>query len=107
MRVGPPDDLKSIPEHLLGPAQKRTRVRRIHKNCLDPAENREQPHQNRTRRHPVLKAGGVDDHREQEALCIDGDVPLAALDLLAGVIAPLRAFATVFTDCESMIATLG
>lgn len=37
---------------------------------------------------PVLTAGRMDDHRQEVALRIDHDVPLAPFDLLARIVTP-------------------
>jgi site-specific DNA recombinase len=55
----------------------------------------------------VLDVGGVDHHDHQQAERIDEDVPLAAADLLAGVVAADPLFSVVLTDWLSMIAAEG
>jgi hypothetical protein len=49
----------------------------------------------------------VYDHRQQIALRVYRDVPLAPLDLFARVIPAPPPFRAVLADCESMMATLG
>ena len=49
----------------------------------------------------------MDYNRQQQAQGIYGDVPFAAFDFFARVITPLPPFKVVFTDWESMMATLG
>ena len=55
----------------------------------DALDEREEPSgasvENQSRRIAVLDAGGVDGDVQQEAECIDEDVPLAARDLLARI----------------------
>ncbi len=67
----------------------------------------EQPPEYCPRTHPILDASRVHNHRQQVALRIYCDVPLAPLDLLARVITAMPPFSTVLADCESMIATVG
>src|ERR1019366_6634481 len=47
------------------------------------------------------------DHRQQVALRIYCDVPLAPLDFLARVVTAPPPFSAVLADCESIIATVG
>ena len=59
----------------------------------------------------VLDVGGVDDGVHQQALCIDQNMALLALDLLAGIVA-MRVdtrppFSALFTLWLSMIAAVG
>jgi hypothetical protein len=49
----------------------------------------------------------VDDYSQQISLRVDGDVPLASLDLLTCVVAARPPLPVVLADCESMIATVG
>ncbi len=49
----------------------------------------------------------MDHDRQQVALCVGGDVPLAALDPLARIVAALPPFCTVFTLWLSIRATVG
>lgn len=52
-------------------------------------------------------AGMRDDRQEEVALRVGGDVPLAALDPLACIVATLPPFCTVFTLWLSIMATVG
>ena len=60
---------------------------------------------------PVLNVAGVHDGVHQKALRIDEDVPLLALDLLAGVVARRvdrrPPFSVLFTLWLSIIAAVG
>src|ERR1035437_6365084 len=107
MLLGALDHLDGVAEHLFGPVDQRTRVAAIHEHGLDGVEAAEQPHQHGTGRHAVLDAGRVYDHRQQIALRVYRDMPLASLDLFARVIAAPPPFSAVLADCESMIATVG
>jgi hypothetical protein len=49
----------------------------------------------------------VDGHREDQAEAVDEDVPLAAIDLLARVVALRPPFSVVLTDWLSMMAAEG
>ena len=59
----------------------------------------------------VLNVGTLDESLHQQALLVDKDVALFALDLLAGIVAGRinRAppFSALLTLCESMMATVG
>jgi hypothetical protein len=107
MLVGTFDYLDRVSKHLLGPVDQRAGVATIHEHRLDGAEEAEQPHQHGTGRHPVLDAGRVYDHRQQVALRVYRDVPLAPLDLFARFIPAPPPFSAVLADCESIIATVG
>jgi len=49
----------------------------------------------------------MDDNPEQQAGGVDGDVALAAFDLLGGIIAARPPFSVVFTLWLSMTAAVG
>jgi ABC-type oligopeptide transport system substrate-binding subunit len=49
----------------------------------------------------------VHHYRKQETECVDDDVPLAPIYLLAAVVAAWPPFSVVFTDWLSMIPALG
>lgn len=100
------DDLQGAGKHRLHPSDESTRIAPVGKITVS-VQAMEQPDQQRTRAHTVLDAGGMHAQRQYPALGIGGDVALSAFDLLAGIKASLPAFALVFTDCASMIATLG
>jgi len=55
----------------------------------------------------VGDATGMRDDRQEMALRVSGDVPLAAFDPLARIVAALPPFCRVFTLWLSMIATVG
>ena len=76
-------------------------------------QEREQPEHRSHQQHAtvaVLDIGGVDDGLHQQALCVDQDVPLLALDLLPGIVT-MRVreppFSALLTLWLSMIATVG
>jgi hypothetical protein len=54
-----------------------------------------------------LDIGGMHNEGQDQAHGVYDDVPLAALDLLAGVVAAGPPFSAVFTDWLSMIAAEG
>src|SRR6185312_13067977 len=60
---------------------------------------------------PILDIGGVYDRLQYQPLCIDQDVPLLALDLLAGVkgvrINAVPPFSALFTLWLSITAAVG
>jgi hypothetical protein len=105
--VGAFDDLQGVPEHLFCPADQLTGVTAVGEDGGDGVEAAKQAHQHRSCRDPVLDAGRVHDRSQQIALRIYRDMPFAAFDLLAGVVAALPPFSAVFADCESTIATVG
>jgi len=59
----------------------------------------------------ILNVGGVHDGVDQQALCVDENVPLLALDLLARIIAvridPGPPFSALFTLWLSITAAVG
>lgn len=101
------DHLHIVAEHLLGPIQQTARVAAIDKHFDDTFETPIQARQHGSGPHAVLNPRRMHHHRQQVALRVDGNVPLAALDLLARIVTALPPFCTVLTDCESTIATLG
>ena len=105
--VGTFDDFKDIVEHGLGPFNDAFLVSGIDKEFEQLRQDDEQPDEHEMTAARVRYAAGVNSHREQVALCIYRDVPLAALDLLAAVIAALPPFCTVLTLWLSIIATVG
>ena len=56
---------------------------------------------------PVLNAGSMDCHGQQQPHGVYNDMPLSSGDFLAGVIAPRPPFSVVFTLWLSMIAAPG
>ncbi len=55
----------------------------------------------------VGNAAGMRNDRQEMALRVGGDVPLAAFDPLACIVAALPPFCTVFTLWLSIMATVG
>ena len=100
-------NLDRVAKHLFCPFDQRTGVAAISEHLGDGIEAAEQPRQHRPRAYPVLNASRVDDHRQQVALRIDRNVPLAPFDLLARIVTAPPPFSAVLADCESTIATLG
>src|ERR1039458_988390 len=83
------------------------RLAAIGEDCGDRVETAEQAHQHGAGGHTVLDASRVHNHRQQIALRVYRDVPLAPLDLFARVITAPPPFSAVLADCESIIATVG
>jgi hypothetical protein len=100
-------DLDGVVKHIFCPVDQLACVAAIGEDSGDRVEAAEQAHQHGTGRHTVLDACRMHDHRQQVALRIYRDVPLAALDLLARVVAAPPPFSAVLADCESIIATVG
>ena len=66
-----------------------------------------QTYQHGSGANPILNAGGVNQHRQQQPQGIHGNVAFAPFDFLASIETALPPFNVVLTDCESMMATLG
>jgi hypothetical protein len=101
------DDLNGVAKHLAGPVDQRPGVACVGEDRGEGVEVAEQTHQYGTGRDAVLDSGRVHDHCQQIALSIYRDMPFAALDLLACIVAPLPPFSAVLALCESRIATVG
>jgi hypothetical protein len=56
---------------------------------------------------PIRHAGRLDPAGDQQAQRVDQDVALAALHSLVPIEAANAPFSVVFTDCPSMMTTLG
>lgn len=70
-----------------GAGHLRSLISGVGEDALDEGEGTPRPAQNGQRTVPILNVGGMDDDAQKEAKRIDEDVPLAAGDLLARVIA--------------------
>ncbi len=87
------------------------RVSAISKYAFEEREQSSRPAQQVESTIAVLDIGGMNKDVQQEAERVDQDLPLATLDLLAGVVARKIERRPPFCDavavCESMIATVG
>lgn len=84
--VRPLDDLhRKLADLLQGAPQFRPCIATIGKDMAQPRPALEYGFQDGRRAVAVLDVGGVNDDADQQAQRVDDDVPLAALDLLAGV----------------------
>ena len=92
------DDFHFVSEHLFCPIDQLSRVAAIGKDGGDGVEPAEQPHQHGAGSDPVLDASRMHDHRQQVALRVYRNVPLAPLDLFARVVTPPPPFRAVFAD---------
>ncbi len=92
------DHLDRVTEHLFGPVDERARIATVGIDLGDGVEAAEQPHQHRAGRDAILDASRVYDHRQQIALRIYRDVPLAAFDFLARVVTAPPPFSAVLAD---------
>ena len=101
------DDLQNPGAQFLGPLDQVPGVSPIGPDQLEPGELPDQFGQHQFGPVAILDVGGVDDHGQDQAQGVYDDVPLASLDLLAGVVAPRPPFSTVFTDGLSIIAAEG
>jgi hypothetical protein len=55
----------------------------------------------------ILDVGRVNHYREDQSQCVNYDVALASVDLLAHLITARPPFSVIFTLWESMMAALG
>ena len=101
------DDLQGAGKHRLHPSEESARIAPVGEDHFKRTGYGKQPDQQRTRAHTILDAGGMHAQRQYPPLGVDGDVALSAFDFFAGIKASLPPFKLVFTDCASMIATLG
>lgn len=101
------DDLQDPVAQLAGPVDQSARVAPIGPNQLEPGELPHQLGQHQLGPVAVLEIGGMHDDGQKQAQGVYNDVPLASLDLLAGVVAARPPFSAVFTDWLSMIAAEG
>src|SRR4029077_18140406 len=86
--IGPPDDLHGELEVGGGPGGQFPGVAAIGPGQADAGAGPVQVEQQRPGGVTVLGAGGGDQDLQQQAAGVDGDVPLAAVDLLGGIPAP-------------------
>lgn len=101
------DDLQSPVAQFVRPRDQFSGVSSIGPN---PFQSRELPDQ--FGQHPlgpvaILDIGRMYNHPQKQAQGVYNDVPLAAFDLLASVVATCPPFSTVFTDWLSMMAAEG
>jgi hypothetical protein len=101
------DDLQDPVAHFPGPRDQFPGVAPIGPDPLQARELSDQSSQHQLGPVAVLDVGGMHDHDQEQAQGVYDDVPLAPLDLLAGVVTPRPPFSAVFTDWLSMIAAEG
>ena len=81
------------------------------KDAFDEREQSSRPTQQVESTITVLNIGGMNDDVQQEAQCVDQDVPLSTFDLLARVVArrieQRPPFCAPFAVCELMMAAVG
>lgn len=101
------DDLQGASKHCLYPRDESARIAPVGEDHFERRDHGKQPDQQRSCAHAVLDTRGMHNQRQYPPLGVDGDVALSALGFFAGIEASLPPFKLVFTDCASMIATLG
>jgi len=101
------DDLQDPAGQGGGPGDQRARVALVGPDPLQARKDALQLSEHQLRPVAILNARTVDDHHQQQAQRVYGDMPLAALDLLAGVVTIAPPFCGVRTDWLSMIAAEG
>ena len=101
------DDLQDPVAQFSGPLDQFPGVSSIGPDQLQPGELSDHFGQHQLGPIAILDVGGVYDDGQEQAQGVYDNVPLAALDLLAGVVAACPPFSTVFTDWLSMIAAEG
>ncbi len=101
------DDLQDPVAQFLCPLDQFPGVAPVGPNQLEPGELPDQFGQHQLGPIAILDVGRVHDDRQEQAQGVYDDVPLASLDLLAGVVAARPPFSAVFTDWLSMIAAEG
>ena len=88
-----------------------SRVSAISKDAFDEREQSSRSTQQVESPITVLNISGMNDDVQQEAQCVDQDVPLSTFDLLARVVArsieQRPPFCAPFAVCESMMAAVG
>ncbi len=103
----PADDDQGEVQQEAGQPDGQAIIGAVGKDRLEPAIERLDPLQEAQGAGGVLDVGGMDDNPEQQAGGVDGDVALAAFDLLGGIIAARPPFSVVFTLWLSMTAAVG
>jgi hypothetical protein len=103
------DDLQGQIDGSLGPGDQPAGVAAVCPGQRNGGKRAAQVPEQRLCGVAVLDGRGGDQHRQEQAACVHGDVALAAVDLLPRVMAPAgaRTISEPFTDCESMIAAVG
>ena len=82
-------------------------VAAIHEDFEEVGQEDEQSQEHQVAATRVGNTAGMHNDRQEVALRVGGDMPLAALDPLARIVAALPPFCTVFTLWLSMMATVG
>lgn len=102
-----PDDDQRQPEQKAGEDHRHPIVDAVGEDGAQPAVEPLDPRQQRSGAVGVLDVGGVDEDPGEEARGVDGDVTLAALDLLGRVKASGAPFSVVLTLWVSRMAAEG
>jgi hypothetical protein len=94
-----------------GIGELRSLIATIGEQLLQEWEHAEQRRQNKNAAIAILDVGQMNDGMQQKAQCIDENMPLLALDLLACIIAPTdpcrSPFSALFTLWLSIMAAVG
>ena len=101
------DDLQNPVAHVSCPLDQFSGVSPIGPNPFQSGELPNQVGQHQLGPVAVLDIGRMHHDHQKQAQRVYNDVPLAAFDLLAGIVAACPPFSTVFTDWLSMIAAEG
>ena len=101
------DDLQEPVAQFSRPLDQFSGISPIGPNSFQPRELPDQFGQHQLGPVAVLDIGRMHNDGQEQTQGVYDDVPLAALDLLAGVVAAGPPFSTVFTDWLSMIAAEG
>jgi hypothetical protein len=99
--------LDIVPKHDLGPVDQGARVAAAGEYYDDGVEASKQAHQHGAGACAILNARRMNDDRQQISLRADCNMPLAALDLFAGIVTARLPIPVVLADCKSMMATVG
>ena len=105
--IGSANDLEDPATDVGNPSDQLAGIPAIGPDQLDSREKRPYFLQQQLGPVAILDVGRMHHHPEQQPYGIYEDMPLAAVDLLAGVVAVRPPFSVVLTDWLSMIAALG
>jgi hypothetical protein len=103
----PTHDDQGQPEQEAGEQDRQAIVDAVGEHGLEPGVEPLQPPQQVTGTLSILEVGGVDQHAEEQARGVDGDVALPALDPFGRIVAAQPPFSVVLTLWVSMTTALG